>query len=144
MGLCTETKRKGMAGSKFWCAPEMIKTLSYDHKVDIWSVGALAYEMAEGHPPYREFKSLKALFLTVTVGAPNLSKPKRHSPEFRDFLNLCFQVDPVLRPPAEELLKVFIFFFLFCFYSYYFSYHSTTSSRMFQADQVLLNNSDIC
>jgi serine/threonine protein kinase len=45
MGLSTESKNTGMAGSKFWCAPEMIKKLKYDSKVDVWSLGALTYEV---------------------------------------------------------------------------------------------------
>lgn len=107
-----------MAGSKYWMvnlivfyktnrqkAPEMVKRIAYNTKVDIWSIGALCMEMAEGSPPYYSCKPLKALFLTATIGAPSLKKPDRWSDSFKDFLKECFQMDPLVRPSAEDLLK---------------------------------------
>jgi serine/threonine protein kinase len=40
-------------------APELIRGKKYDTKVDIWSLGILIMEMAEGDPPYIDLPTLK-------------------------------------------------------------------------------------
>jgi serine/threonine protein kinase len=34
-------------------APEMIRSLSHDYSLDIWSLGILLFELLHGHAPYR-------------------------------------------------------------------------------------------
>jgi len=51
----TEEKagRKSKVGTVCWMAPELIRgERSYTTKVDIWSYGIFAMEMADGDPPY--------------------------------------------------------------------------------------------
>jgi len=86
-------------------APELIRGHDYGTKVDIWSLGIMVMEMAEGEPPYMEFPPLRALFLITTKGIPALKEPENWSSEFKDFVSQCLIKDPNLRPSAEALLQ---------------------------------------
>jgi len=97
-------KRNTVVGTPYWMAPELIRGHDYDNKVDIWSLGIVVMEMAEGDPPYMEFPPLRSLFLISTRGIPELKEPSRWSSGFRDFVKLCLRTDPDERPNAETLL----------------------------------------
>jgi len=98
-------KRNTIVGTPYWMAPELIRGQNYDVKVDIWSLGIMCMEMAEGEPPYMEFPPLRALFLITTKGIPDLKEPNQWSPEFRDFIAKCLEKDPERRPDANDMLK---------------------------------------
>ncbi|TCD65717.1 Serine/threonine-protein kinase [Steccherinum ochraceum] len=42
-----------LCGSPLYMAPEILRYEKYDAKADLWSVGAVLYEMAVGKPPFR-------------------------------------------------------------------------------------------
>jgi len=96
-------KRKTVVGTPYWMAPELIQGLDYDAKVDIWSLGVLAIEMAEGEPPYMDYPPLRALFMITTQGLPPL-KDRDWSEAFVDFVTICTMREPNDRPTASNLL----------------------------------------
>lgn len=100
-----QPERNSIVGTPYWMAPEVIKGSKYNSKVDIWSLGVVLLEMAEGDPPYVEYPPLRALFLIVSNGLPALKEPDRWSEQFKDFLSLCTTTDPNDRPDADTLLK---------------------------------------
>jgi len=100
-----KSKRNTIVGTPYWMAPELIRGQNYDQKVDLWSLGIMCMEMAEGEPPYMEFPPLRALFLITTKGIPDLKDMGRWSPEFRDFVKKCLDKDSDTRPEAAELLR---------------------------------------
>ena len=44
---------KTLCGSPLYMAPEILRYENYDAKADLWSVGAVLYEMCVGKPPFR-------------------------------------------------------------------------------------------
>ena len=58
-------------GTVCWMAPELIQLKKkYNHKVDIWSLGIFAYEIAEGEPPYMKENQAKVLYNIVAKDPP--------------------------------------------------------------------------
>jgi len=98
-------KRNTIVGTPYWMAPELIRGQNYDQKVDLWSLGIMCMEMAEGEPPYMEFPPLRALFLITTKGIPELKDHGKWSAEFKDFVRRCLDKEPETRPEAADLLK---------------------------------------
>lgn len=99
-----KTKRITIVGTPYWMAPELIRGQDYDQKVDIWSLGVMIMEMAEGEPPYIDFPPIRALFLITTKGIPELKDQDKWSPEFKDFVSKCLNNSAELRPTCKELL----------------------------------------
>ncbi|CAO3598226.1 unnamed protein product [Absidia cylindrospora] len=100
-----QPKRHSVIGTPYWMAPEVIKGQPYDAKADIWSLGVLMIEMAQGDPPYVEYPPLRALFLIASNGLPAFNEPDRWSEQFKDFVQQCTTVEPSKRPDAATLLR---------------------------------------
>jgi len=91
-------------GTPYWEAPEVITGDPYDKKVDVWSLGIMALEMAEGEPPYMDLPPIVALRMIVVDGIPPLSDTK-WSAELRDFVASCLWISVEKRASAHELLQ---------------------------------------
>ncbi|KIY65176.1 kinase-like protein [Cylindrobasidium torrendii FP15055 ss-10] len=95
------------AGVLYWQAPE-IRLGPYDPlKVDVWSLGATVWEMAETSPPFsNEGREADAREMSVVLDDrwPPLSNPQLYSPAFQDFLMDCSE-PAESRPDPEELAK---------------------------------------
>lgn len=43
-----------VCGSPFYMAPEILQFQKYDAKVDMWSLGAILFELLNGYPPFHD------------------------------------------------------------------------------------------
>ncbi|GAV51715.1 hypothetical protein ZYGR_0AF01860 [Zygosaccharomyces rouxii] len=112
-------KRQTMAGTPYWMAPEVImEGVSYDTKVDIWSLGITTYEIATGNPPYCDVEALRAMQL-ITKSKPPRLEGRHYSPMLKEFIALCLDEDPKERLSADDLLK-----------SKLIKHHKTTSTTV--------------
>eukprot|EP00299_Pterocystis_sp_00344_P011209 c5185_g1_i1.p1 GENE.c5185_g1_i1~~c5185_g1_i1.p1 ORF type:complete len:493 (+),score=128.15 c5185_g1_i1:50-1480(+) len=97
--------RKSVVGTPYWMAPEIIRGANYGVEVDIWSLGIMLIEMADGQPPLIDEPPLRALLLIVTNEPPTVKTPSQWSPAMLEFLSLCLKAKAALRPSAEQLLE---------------------------------------
>ena len=66
-------------GTPHYLAPEQVKGQRGDARVDIYSLGALVYEMTTGHRPYDEQPDLYSVMNARLVGDP--VAPRVHNPQ---------------------------------------------------------------
>lgn len=96
--------RYSIVGTLYWIAPEMIRKEVYTPKVDIWGLGIVLFEMAEGVPPNMDDPEQARQDL-LNGCQPRLASPELWSPCFKHFLTSCTLPNPEERPAAEALSK---------------------------------------
>ncbi|XP_031504164.1 mitogen-activated protein kinase kinase kinase 3-like [Nymphaea colorata] len=91
-------------GSPYWMAPEVIMNGNgYNWAVDIWSLGCTVLEMVTAKPPWIQYEGVAAIFkIGNSKEIPPI--PDYVSDEGKNFISLCLQRDPSLRPTAAQLL----------------------------------------
>ncbi|XP_041416617.1 traf2 and NCK-interacting protein kinase-like [Xenopus laevis] len=108
-GLARKVKRfwpcKELQGTPHYIAPEVWTCSSYDFKCDIWALGITAIEMAETSCPLLHLQGEAVGKEIVSGDPPTLSRPRRWSPAFNSFIDLCLTKDPKDRPMAKFLLQ---------------------------------------
>ncbi|KAL7721167.1 Protein kinase [Entamoeba marina] len=97
--------RTSIVGTPYWMAPELIRSQKYDEKVDIWSLGIMCMEMADGNPPYMDYPPMRALFLITTKGIPPLKEKEKWSKEFLSFFDECLVLSPDARLTSMKMIE---------------------------------------
>ncbi|KAL4452909.1 hypothetical protein ABPG74_002474 [Tetrahymena malaccensis] len=96
-------RRKSVVGTPAWMAPELILKKEYNEKVDVWSTGIIAIELALGEPPHLRMPPLKAMY-TISSKAPPRLDPANYSQDFCNFVEQCLQKNPDERASFSTLL----------------------------------------
>ena len=91
-------------GSPYWMSPEVIRRNVYNEKIDIWSLGITCIEMAEGEPPYSEYKPYNVMKKIEEEPPKGLKEFNPYSIVYNDFIQRCLIVDFHQRPSASDLL----------------------------------------
>lgn len=91
-------------GSPYWMAPEVVTREGHSFSADIWSLGCLMIEMASGSPPWSNYSNLSKEVLKLIAKKDRLPDMPKCSQKLKNFISMCLQRDPYLRPNAEELL----------------------------------------
>eukprot|EP01103_Thecamoeba_quadrilineata_P019378 TRINITY_DN781_c0_g1_i2.p1 TRINITY_DN781_c0_g1~~TRINITY_DN781_c0_g1_i2.p1 ORF type:complete len:277 (+),score=51.23 TRINITY_DN781_c0_g1_i2:764-1594(+) len=109
-GLATKIHEKNIhlkskVGTPFWMAPEIILGKEYGKPVDIFAIGTVAIEMAEGHPPYWGLPQQRVWELIGSKGSPGLANPSQWSPDFKSFVDGCLAFNPNDRLTVSQLLS---------------------------------------
>ncbi|KAK4268958.1 hypothetical protein QN277_022179 [Acacia crassicarpa] len=93
-----------LCGSPLYMAPEIIQNQKYDAKADLWSVGAILFQLVTGRPPFDGNSQLQ-LFQNI-LASTELRFPQEALDELHpDCLDLCrslLRLNPVERLTFRE------------------------------------------
>jgi aurora kinase len=96
-------RRKTMCGTLDYLPPEMIKPGReenwYDEKVDLWSLGVLAYEFLVGEAPFED----TPVMTQRRIARCEMTVPSFVSPEAKDLIKRLLVLDPEKRLCLEEV-----------------------------------------
>ncbi|KAL8159604.1 hypothetical protein V2J09_001141 [Rumex salicifolius] len=97
---------RGVVGTPYYVAPEVLSGRDYNDKVDVWSAGVILYIMLAGVPPFYG-DSVEETFHAVLRG--NLRFPTRIfrsvSPEAKDLMRKMLCKDVARRLSADQVLR---------------------------------------
>eukprot|EP01118_Nematostelium_gracile_P013654 TRINITY_DN5188_c0_g1_i1.p1 TRINITY_DN5188_c0_g1~~TRINITY_DN5188_c0_g1_i1.p1 ORF type:complete len:542 (-),score=104.76 TRINITY_DN5188_c0_g1_i1:4-1629(-) len=97
-------KDQKLVGSPLYMAPEVISRVTYNSKVDIWSVGITTIELAEGRPPNNDINNVDGLIQILSRPSATLKAKNLYTKECNDFIAKCLIKEPEDRPSAIDLL----------------------------------------
>lgn len=104
IGFCTIG-----TGSPHWMSPEVVQDEPATFASDIWSLGITAIELTTCLPPRADLGVDDVMAATVRDAPPTLAPAPAGRPawsrEFVDFVTVCLQKDPAMRPTTADLLK---------------------------------------
>jgi serine/threonine protein kinase len=94
-------------GTYRWMAPEVIRHTRYDHRVDVYSFGIVAWEMLSGQLPYGELSPIQAAAAVVVENLrPPLGEgalPRGMPAALTSLVRRCWDVDPTARPEFRDV-----------------------------------------
>ena len=89
-------------GTPLYLSPELCEGVEYDSRSDVWSLGAVAFELASLQPPFTA-KTMPALLLQI-VGEEPPPLPAAFSAEFGALVRALLAKDPAKRPDLHDAL----------------------------------------
>ncbi|GMI98073.1 hypothetical protein like AT1G49180 [Hibiscus trionum] len=96
-----------VCGSPLYMAPEVLQFRSYDEKVDMWSLGAILFELLNGHPPFHgrtNVQLLQNIKSSTCLPFSKLILSQLH-PDCVDICSRLLSVNPVDRMSFQEFYQ---------------------------------------
>ncbi|KAJ8899922.1 hypothetical protein K2173_019626 [Erythroxylum novogranatense] len=95
-----------LCGSPLYMAPEIMQLQKYDAKADLWSVGAILFQLVSGKTPFTGSNQIQ--LLQNIIKSTELQFPSDHkelSPECKDLCQKLLRRNPVERLTFEEFFN---------------------------------------
>lgn len=99
----TLAKAKTVVGSPYYLSPEIIENRPYSFKTDIWSLGALLFEMCALTPPFTA-NNIQFLALKIVKGSFS-NIPAQYSNDLRQLIRWMLSTNPNSRPTINQILS---------------------------------------
>ncbi|XP_006393298.2 serine/threonine-protein kinase ATG1t [Eutrema salsugineum] len=96
-----------VCGSPFYMAPEVLQFQRYNEKADMWSVGAILFELLQGYPPFRGMNNvqvLRKIKSSTSLPFSQLILQELH-PDCIDVCSRLLCINPVTRLSFDEFYQ---------------------------------------
>ncbi|CAD8089299.1 unnamed protein product [Paramecium sonneborni] len=100
----TLEKAKTQIGTPYYLSPEIIESKPYSQASDIWSLGAILYELCALKPPFLA-DSLHFLALKIVKGQFT-QIPNAFTKDMNNLVKSLLQLQPQKRPNINQILKM--------------------------------------
>ncbi len=87
-------------GTTSYMSPEQTRGEAVDHRTDIWSLGAVLYEMVTGERPFKGDRKPAIVYEILCVEPPPLSTPGSAALELEHVVSMCLEKEKDLRYPS--------------------------------------------
>jgi serine/threonine protein kinase len=110
-GLKVKNPEGECSGTLPYIAPEVLKCGDYDYRVDYWSLGVMAFELATGRPPFKpaldrkkQLKNVRRTSISIEIDREE-KKGLTFSREFQDWLTRMLEDEPDNRISHRRMRK---------------------------------------
>ncbi|KAI4355327.1 hypothetical protein L6164_004110 [Bauhinia variegata] len=93
-----------LCGSPLYMAPEIIQNQKYDAKADLWSVGAILFQLVTGRPPFdgnSQLQLFQNILTSTELQFPHVALKELH-PDCLDLCRSLLRQNPVERLTFKE------------------------------------------
>ncbi|KAG2439901.1 hypothetical protein HYH02_010531 [Chlamydomonas schloesseri] len=91
-------------GTPYYMSPEVMSSMPYDFKSDMWSLGCVLYEMMSLKHAF-DAADMSSLVMKILRGE-HLPIPQGFSQELKDLVRQLLCKNPKMRPSAEQIMKM--------------------------------------
>jgi serine/threonine-protein kinase len=100
------TATGAMVGTPQYIAPEQAKGYAIDHRVDIYALGGIIFELLTGRPPYVADNAMEMVAKHLMEAVPRASSLTTVPEPLDDLVLKMLAKDPAGRPPLAEVFAV--------------------------------------
>lgn len=103
----SSTETTGLIGTPLYMSPEQALGKPVDRRTDLWSLGALYYELLTGQPPFRGESGMAVLHAVIAEPFPPLRQVRPELPKaVEPIVKKALEKDPARRyPTAAEMAR---------------------------------------
>lgn len=93
-----------ICGTPFYLPPEIVRGADYDEKVDLWSLGCIAFHLLCGKSPFQDATGYSDLYARILAAKYQLPADSHASYEARWFVSYLLDTVAANRPTAGQAL----------------------------------------
>ena len=94
-------------GTYSYASPQVLNSLPYNFKTDIWSLGAMFFFILFGKNPFVDNeKNIKEIHNNIVNVKYSFPKDKKIPEKYQNLIQMCLKYEPKDRPKIDDIVKI--------------------------------------